>query len=181
MTPQWSRQFSVTLLNDKCMLPITSRTRWPPYNNWRSRRGNLLLNRCRPSPAANAHNRATCERGGRDFPNGNEHYGKMALTAVDVELTGLPDAPPALLAELLAVGSANVTSTTRETSSSDHHPMGREHRLQTDSLEETSYRTEAKVTTTEDGCVLTTVGLDLGDKTIQAYFVDHHGRMVTVS
>jgi hypothetical protein len=28
--------------------------------------------------------------------------------------------------------------------------------------------------------MLTTVGLDLGDKTIQACFVDHHGDMVWV-
>jgi len=34
------------------------------------------------------------------------------------------------------------------------------------------------VNTPEDGHVLTTVGLDLGDKTIQACFVDHHGEIV---
>ena len=32
--------------------------------------------------------------------------------------------------------------------------------------------------TTEDGHMLTTVGLDLGDKTIQACVVDHHGEIV---
>ena len=35
--------------------------------------------------------------------------------------------------------------------------------------------------TTEDGQMLTTVGLDLGDKTIQACFVDHHGEIVEES
>ena len=40
---------------------------------------------------------------------------------------------------------------------------------------------EANVITTEDGQMLTTVGLDLGDKTIQACFVDHHGEIVEES
>ena len=35
--------------------------------------------------------------------------------------------------------------------------------------------------TTEDGQMLTTVGLDLGDKTIQACFVSHHGEIVEES
>ena len=34
---------------------------------------------------------------------------------------------------------------------------------------------------TEDGHTLTTVGLDLGDKTIQACFLDHHGDIVEES
>jgi transposase len=37
------------------------------------------------------------------------------------------------------------------------------------------------VITPEDGHVLTTVGLDLGDRTIQACFVDHHGEIVEES
>ena len=32
--------------------------------------------------------------------------------------------------------------------------------------------------TIEDGHMLTTVGLDLGDKNIYAYFLDHHGPIV---
>jgi hypothetical protein len=37
------------------------------------------------------------------------------------------------------------------------------------------------VITPEDGHTLTTAGLDLGDKTIQACFVDHHGEIVEES